>query len=387
MARRARAVKLSRGALRVRAQFQEAKHKRDSSGKFADKPGAGNDAPRGPGRRAGGGAQPAPNPPKKSGVGLDDTIKIHVKVNPKKAGSASAARFAHYKEGLTVREYLKAGGTREDMAWDMKRGFVSFHAKGDAGQVKPPVVPLKPLTPSKTPPAKPRIVSHDEMSHVSMADGKVRNTGGASEVHMDRVQKAYDLTPPKIKEALKGKVVLHAGETTSKTDMAVFKLGTPPGYPKGSTWNTSGGYHSGMTGRNSYIVINEKIEDFWGNNQLKLVDRTKVDHTVHHEVGHAISRHAGHGGLRRSDGHDWRAAYEADVKAMLPKDKEGIDYFLQAGDRGPEEAFAEIYAAQVHTATQFVNGKPVTGPHDPHGLKQKFPRAYKIMDGILGTMR
>lgn len=56
----------------------------------------------------------------------DATIQVLVKDNPKKAGSASAKRFAIYKSGMTVAEFLKAGGTRADLAWDAKHEFVKI---------------------------------------------------------------------------------------------------------------------------------------------------------------------------------------------------------------------------------------------------------------------
>lgn len=45
--------------------------------------------------------------------------------NPKRAGSDSAKRFAAYKDGMTVGDYLKkSGGTPADLAWDSKHGFI-----------------------------------------------------------------------------------------------------------------------------------------------------------------------------------------------------------------------------------------------------------------------
>jgi 8-oxo-dGTP pyrophosphatase MutT (NUDIX family) len=123
---------MSRGATHARMQFQEAKHKRDVSGKFADMPGSvvpgldGNVADIAPAM------QPATKADwmagaKTSKVTGDDLIKLHVTSNPKKAGSAAAERFAKYTDGMSVADYRKAGGTAEDLAWDRKRGFVSFH--------------------------------------------------------------------------------------------------------------------------------------------------------------------------------------------------------------------------------------------------------------------
>lgn len=48
--------------------------------------------------------------------------------NPKRAGSASAARFACYVDGMTVGEALDAGITTADLAWDQKAGFIEVSA-------------------------------------------------------------------------------------------------------------------------------------------------------------------------------------------------------------------------------------------------------------------
>lgn len=65
----------------------------------------------------------------KSGPGrksmFNDGMKITVlaKENPKRAGAA--ARFALYKNGLTIGEYVAAGGTLADIRWDTKMNYIS----------------------------------------------------------------------------------------------------------------------------------------------------------------------------------------------------------------------------------------------------------------------
>lgn len=49
-------------------------------------------------------------------------IKILVKDNPKRA--AAAERYALYKNGMTVDEYIAAGGKRADINWDVLQGFI-----------------------------------------------------------------------------------------------------------------------------------------------------------------------------------------------------------------------------------------------------------------------
>ena len=50
--------------------------------------------------------------------------------NPKQKGSAAHGRFELYRSGMTVAEFLSAGGTRADLSWDShaKRNFISIAA-------------------------------------------------------------------------------------------------------------------------------------------------------------------------------------------------------------------------------------------------------------------
>jgi len=49
-------------------------------------------------------------------------IKLLTKENPKRA--AAAERFALYKNGMTVDEYISAGGKRADVNWDVGQSFI-----------------------------------------------------------------------------------------------------------------------------------------------------------------------------------------------------------------------------------------------------------------------
>lgn len=50
-------------------------------------------------------------------------IAVLVDENPKRGGAAE--RFDLYKKNNTVDKYVAAGGKREDIAWDVKKGFIS----------------------------------------------------------------------------------------------------------------------------------------------------------------------------------------------------------------------------------------------------------------------
>jgi hypothetical protein len=69
----------------------------------------------------------------------EDTIQVLVTHNPKKAGSATHARFAFYENGMTVKEFLdlcEATGHfahrhlyRADLRWDEKQGYIKVVPK------------------------------------------------------------------------------------------------------------------------------------------------------------------------------------------------------------------------------------------------------------------
>lgn len=57
---------------------------------------------------------------------LAGKIKVLVKENPKRAGSASHDRFELYTKNKTIQEYFDAGGSQKDLNWDMDKGFIEF---------------------------------------------------------------------------------------------------------------------------------------------------------------------------------------------------------------------------------------------------------------------
>lgn len=60
-----------------------------------------------------------------------DVIRVTVDKNPKREGSEAHDRFALYRDGMTLAEYVAAGGRRSDLAYDTKHGFVTVE-KADA---------------------------------------------------------------------------------------------------------------------------------------------------------------------------------------------------------------------------------------------------------------
>jgi hypothetical protein len=59
----------------------------------------------------------------KRAVGQGRIIEVLV-ANPKREGSQTYARFNLYQTGMTVGEFLAAGGKSVDIAWDEAHGFI-----------------------------------------------------------------------------------------------------------------------------------------------------------------------------------------------------------------------------------------------------------------------
>ena len=54
------------------------------------------------------------------------TIKLLVTANPKRQGTLTHARFELYRDGMTVAEYVKAGGRTGDINHDVTMGYIAL---------------------------------------------------------------------------------------------------------------------------------------------------------------------------------------------------------------------------------------------------------------------
>lgn len=82
----------------------------------------------------------------------DQIVTLLVDHNPKRANSASHARFENYEDGMTVKAALEAGITTGDLNWDTEHEFIKIGATFDKAAVKKSkVVKEKPAPAEKTP--------------------------------------------------------------------------------------------------------------------------------------------------------------------------------------------------------------------------------------------
>jgi len=109
----------------------------------------------------------------------------------------------------------------------------------------------------------------------------------------------------------------------------------PRGWPPGLTWDAVDGAYS--PSRNM-VVVAEETADSNG----KWVKSKRTEDVTRHEVGHAVDFGLG----KLSNTAAFTKAYDEDEKNMPPKLAPTLKYFLQNGDGGKEEAFAEAIAAR-----------------------------------------
>lgn len=56
----------------------------------------------------------------------DPRVIYDIIPNPKKMGSKSYERYEFYREGMTVMEFIQAGGTTGDIQHDVSKGFIKL---------------------------------------------------------------------------------------------------------------------------------------------------------------------------------------------------------------------------------------------------------------------
>ena len=66
--------------------------------------------------------------PKESYVKREDNaiIRMLVDHNPKRKGSRSYDEFNLYKDGMTIKGFIKAGGSKASIRWDVNKGFIKL---------------------------------------------------------------------------------------------------------------------------------------------------------------------------------------------------------------------------------------------------------------------
>lgn len=153
-----------------------------------------------------------------------------------------------------------------------------------------------------------------------------------SQDFQDRVQQTYKAMSPEVQKIVDGHSKIES--VTKVTDaLPELKNQKPRGWPPGSTWDSVDGAYSPSR---KAIVVAEEVRD---TNQNWVKSR-RMEPVLRHEVGHAVDDALG--GFSKTQ--PFKDAYDADVPGINKADQATLEYFLQPGDAGRSEAFAESVA-------------------------------------------
>jgi hypothetical protein len=111
----------------------------------------------------------------------------------------------------------------------------------------------------------------------------------------------------------------------------------PRGWPEGSTWENTDAVHLPAA---RTLVFAEKRRDRAG----RVVESTRIEGVLRHEIGHAFDQASGRGAAMRSSTPAFLAAYVADARRIPALDRGQLGYYLQRGAAGRQETFAEAFA-------------------------------------------
>lgn len=154
---------------------------------------------------------------------------------------------------------------------------------------------------------------------------------GVSNPFKDEVEITVKETPSHIKKMLANSRETIVGANTVVGMFPNLSETRPRGWTKG-TWKEAGGIYT-----NSKIVVAEK--------QLapksgEYVTNKNVRGILNHEIGHPLFSLLNIAALEDLD-----SAYKRDTSKFNNEEKEKLAYFLQSGEAGLDETFAESYAA------------------------------------------
>ena len=191
-------------------------------------------------------------------------------------------------------------------------------------------------------------------------------SGEVSQVFRDTINSSISQMPPDLQRWLAEKGVdVVAGKylTDIRPDLKGL---TPRGYPQGSTWDMSEGLHH--RGKVYLPEFKRYSGHFAKGETVERVQLTRVREVLHHEMGHAIDFFEGF-----TQSENFVETYEREKQALLSRNTPGnascLAYFLQNGEAGRKEAFAELFSSLFN---------PQPSP-EAQMLKIYFPETFAIV--------
>jgi hypothetical protein len=158
--------------------------------------------------------------------------------------------------------------------------------------------------------------------------------GEVSEAFRGRVERAYADLPERMRRLLAEagyRVVVGRRLSEYRPDLASVR---PRGWPEGRTWDDADCYHDRERLEAAVFELSRGGPSYRAAGALR------------HEIGHAIDAILGGSpGEEASRSRAFREAYDADVAAIPEADRDRLAYYLQRGDAGRSEAFAEMFGS------------------------------------------
>ena len=181
-------------------------------------------------------------------------------------------------------------------------------------------------------------------------------------VFRDQIKEVFERLPSKQRESIKeAGIKTCVGETVIEVLPQLHNV-RPRGWSVGGVWDQAEGLCSPTK---KQIVVSQYRVDSNGNK----VETPRGRGAIRHEAGHAFDDALG----GYSKGSSFRNAYEEDKKTIDPNIKPLLAYYLQEGDAGPSECFAEVC------------GDLTGGGADPNTfVSPHFPKVAALIKGLLG---
>lgn len=195
---------------------------------------------------------------------------------------------------------------------------------------------------------------------------RIDRAGKVSAQFVAKIQNTVNLMPDKIRKLLDDNGVRIVAANYVTDALPSLKGQQPRGYPPGSTWEKVDGiYHGWQT----IVVAEHHLDD---NN--KEAPNHDPEGVTRHEIGHAVNAWLGDYAQTST----FTTAYDNDVANMPADVKETLKYFLQTGEGGKSETFAEVFAS--------LNGG-VSRPKFTTSIPKYFPETAKVVQKKLDRLR
>lgn len=141
----------------------------------------------------------------------------------------------------------------------------------------------------------------------------------------------------------------------------------PRGWEEGTSWQNSAAFCRGTE-----VVVSSYRIDRQTGEPKETTDEVGV---IRHEVGHALD-HC----LDISDSEEFKHAYRLEAARVPEEMRKRLDYYLQSGDGGPSETFAELFNDKFGGYTDRGRGDVASQ------VKTYFPNCKKILEQKLKSL-